>query len=84
MAESRHRHKHVHQRSSHPQNVRHDQKTSVRKAGLILAIFMGLIGFAIAFFALRTTTAMVVGGVIGMLAGFLIGISLDRAAEKKK
>jgi uncharacterized membrane protein len=84
MAESRHRHKHAQHHASHPQNVRHEPKTSVRKAGLILAIFLGLIGLASAFFAVGTTTAMIIGGIIGMMAGFLIGISLDRAAERKK
>ena len=84
MAESRHRHKHAHHQGSHPTNVRHEQKNSGKKAGLILAIFVGLLGLAIAFFAVGTSKAMVMGGVVGTLAGFLIGSSLDRAAEKKK
>ena len=84
MAESRHRHKHAPHQGSHPANIRNEQKNTGKKAGLILAIFIGLLGLAVAFFAVGTSTAMVLGGVVGTLAGFLIGSSLDRAAEKKK
>ena len=55
MAESRHRHKHAHHQGAHPTNVRNEQKNSGRKAGLILAIFVGLLGLAVAFFAVGTT-----------------------------
>jgi hypothetical protein len=84
MAESRHRHKHPHHHVPPPQAGRRDQNPSVRKAGLILAVFLGLIGLAIGFFAVGSTTAMSVGAVVGIVAGFLIGIRIDRAAEKKK
>lgn len=84
MAESRHRHKHT-QHHGTPQPIgRREQKNSVRKAGLILAFFLGLVGLAVGFFAVGSTTAMVIGGVVGIVAGFLVGVRVDQAAEKKK
>jgi hypothetical protein len=83
MAESRHRHKHAHHPSSQHAGGRQEGKPTVRKAGLILAIFFGLVGLAIAFFAVGSTTAIIIGGVIGLVAGFLVGSRLDRAAQNK-
>jgi len=84
MAESRHRHKHAHHHATHANPTHHQQKTSARKAGLILAVFIGLLGLAVAFFAVGTTNAVVIGGLIGAVLGYLIGSSLDRAAERRK
>jgi uncharacterized membrane protein len=84
MAESRHRHKHAHHHTTPVNQTPHEQRSSARKAGVILAVFIGLLGLAVAFFAVGTTNAVIIGGVVGIVLGFLIGSSLDRAAEKRK
>lgn len=84
MAESRHRHKHPHHAPRPALAENRQSKHSARKAGLILAIFIGVLGLAVGFFANGTTTGVIVGGLAGLVLGFLLGSSLDRAAEKRK
>lgn len=84
MAESRKRHKHPHHHQHAAQDVSHASHQPAKRAGLILAVFIGLLGLAVAFFAVGTSTAALIGAAVGAAIGFLIGSSLDRAAAKKK
>lgn len=84
MAESRHRHKHPHHAPRAAFSETRQPKGSARKAGLILAIFIGVLGLAVGFFANGTTTGVIVGGLAGLVLGYVLGNSLDRAADKRK
>lgn len=82
MPQTRHRHKgHPHHQPSTHVPAKAPKK---KNAKIILAIFIGILGVAISFFAGATdTTGLVIGGVIGALVGFLIGRGMDAAAEKR-
>jgi uncharacterized membrane protein len=83
MPQSAHRHKthHKHQvHQSHPQEV--PRKTR-RSAALLMAIFIGILGMAIAAFAAGLNLWMVAGAAAGALAGYLIGHDIDKTAARK-
>ena len=82
MPQTRHRHKgHPHHQPPTHLPARAPKK---KNAKVILAIFIGLLGIAISFFAgASDATGYVIGGLIGAAVGFLIGRGMDAAAEKK-
>jgi hypothetical protein len=83
MPQPRHRHKgHPHQRIS--TRLPQQKPPKKRNAKVILAIFIGLLGVAVSFFAgAITSVGYIIGGLIGALVGFLIGRSMDAASDKK-
>jgi hypothetical protein len=78
MARSHHRHK-----KHHPQPPRAASSRPKRKAAPVFAIFLGVFGLGIGYFAAGTIVALVIGALIGIAIGYLIGHNLDRMAIKK-
>ena len=78
MARSHHRPK-KHQ----PQHPRPFSSKQKRKAAPVFAIFLGLFGSGIGYFAAGSILALIIGGMIGSAVGYLIGHNLDKMAIKK-
>lgn len=78
MARSHHRHK-KHQ----PQHPRPFSAKQKRKAAPIFAIFLGVFGLGIGYFATGTIVALIIGAIVGAAVGYLIGHNLDKMAVKK-
>ena len=83
MAESRHRHKHVHHHVPPPQAGRREEKKTLGVAGVTVMVFFGLFGLAIAFFAVGSSTAMLIGAVAGIAAGYYVAVQIKKAGDKK-
>ena len=55
-----------------------------RSAVLVAAIFFGLLGLGIAYFAAGASVLwLVIGAVVGATAGYFFGHQIDSAAAKK-
>jgi len=80
MARSHHRPKKHHPQQQHPASAR-----ARKKAAPVISIFIGFFGLAIAYFAAGgpNIAALIAGAVIGAVAGYLIGNSIDKASLKK-
>ena len=78
MARSHHRHK-----KHHPQQPRAVSSRPKRKAAPVFAIFLGVFGLGIGYFAAGTIPALIIGAVIGVVIGYLIGHNLDKMAIRK-
>jgi len=77
MARSHHRHK-----KHHPQPPRPFSTKQKRKAAPVFAIFLGVFGLGLGYFA-AGILALIVGAIIGAAIGYLIGYNLDKMAIKK-
>ena len=81
---ARTRHPRKHSTGTHHSTADHARpRKNTKSAGIILAIFMGLLGLAVGFFATSGTTGMVVGTLIGVIAGFLVGNAMDKSVTNK-
>ena len=78
MARSHHRHK-----KHHPQQPRVGSSKPKRKAAPVFAIFLGVFGLGIGYFAAGTIPALIIGAIIGSVIGYLIGYNLDKMAFRK-
>lgn len=78
MARSHHRHK-----KHHSHQPRIGSSKPKRKAASVFAIFLGVFGLGIGYFAAGTIVALIIGGVVGIVIGYLIGHNLDNMAMKK-
>lgn len=78
MARSHHRHKKHH---SHQPRV--GSPRPKRKAAPVFAIFLGVFGLGIGYFASGTIVAVIAGAIVGVAIGYLIGHNLDNMAIKK-
>jgi len=77
MARSHHRHK-----KHHPQQPRAVSPKPKRKAAPVFAIFLGVFGLGIGYFA-AGIPALIAGAVLGAVIGYVIGHNLDKMAVKK-
>ena len=82
MARSRHRHKHHHAaQASHPHTVKQAPR---RSAVSIMVVFVAILGLGVAFISVGSDLVWLIAGtVVGAIAGYLIGRSMDRVAAKK-
>jgi uncharacterized membrane protein YfcA len=83
MAQSRHRHKHAHPHAhpSHPSTGSRQQ--AKRKAVTIMMIFMGVLGLFVAYVSAGPELLwLALGMAVGVVAGFFVGRSMDKAAAK--
>lgn len=56
----------------------------VSKAKVIMSIIIAATGVAVAFFGMGfNTTALIIGGIIGAVVGWLIGTSMDNLAKRQ-
>lgn len=84
MAHSRHPHKHAHSKTTHHSNANHAvTKKQTRNASWIVCIFMALLGLAVGFFAGGNLFSSATGAIVGGIAGYLAGLSIDRNADIK-
>jgi hypothetical protein len=80
MPNPHHRKKHKHFQP--PPHVRKEDK---KGAAGILAIFGGIVGLAITFFAAQASLLwMVVGTVAGIVTGYFAGTLIDKPSTRKK
>ncbi|MBO9563950.1 MAG: hypothetical protein J7621_14300 [Niastella sp.] len=83
MAQSRHRHKHAHHHAHPPHPGVGSRHQAQRKAISIMMIFMGVLGLFVAYVSAGPDLLwLTVGLIIGGATGFLVGRSMDRAANK--
>lgn len=81
MPQSRHRHKHTHHHSARAQQ--HAVKAAPRRSAVpIMIIFLAVLGMFIAFIASDGWLWIAAGGVVGALAGYFIGHSMDKTAKE--
>jgi len=87
MAQSRHRHKHTHQHTHH--HMQHHSATAGSKqqtrgrAVRIMMVFLGVLGLFVAYVSAGPDLLWLTVGVIaGVVAGYFVGRSMDRAAAK--
>ena len=80
MPHSRHRHKHEsHQPHHHPA-----QPKPTRKATPIVTFLAAIFGLVVAAMASESDWLwMIIGAIVGAVAGYLIGKNIDSAADKK-
>jgi hypothetical protein len=80
MPNPHHRKKH-----KHFQPPPHTRKQQKNKGGVasILAIFCGIIGLAIVYFAISGSLLWIIAGtVIAAVIGYLLGLRIDKGGEK--
>lgn len=80
MPQSRHRHKHGHHAAKVPP---HAVKAAPRRSAVtIMVIFLAVLGMFIAFIASGGGWPWIAaGGVVGAVAGYFIGHSMDKTAK---
>lgn len=79
MARSHHRPK-----KHHPQQHHAATSKPRKKAATVISIFIGFFGLGIAYFAAGPNViVLIAGALIGAVAGYFIGNSIDKAAIKK-
>ena len=80
MPHSRHRHKHEsHQPHHHPAPPK-----PTRKATPIVTFLAAIFGLVVAAMASESDWLwMIIGAIVGAVAGYLIGKNIDSAADKK-
>jgi uncharacterized membrane protein len=80
MPSSKHRRKHPHQtKANHP----HAESKPKKSAAFFMAIIFGVFGALIALTATSGNIIwMLAGGVIGAIAGYVSGKSIDKSAKK--
>ena len=84
MARSKHRHKHAHH-PSQPSQPHTAKQPGRRSAVGIMVVFIAIFGVGVAFFSAGADILwLIVGAVVGAIAGYLIGRSMDRVAAKTK
>lgn len=84
MAHSKQQHKRSHTKTTHHTSANHAvSKKQTRNASWIVCIFMALLGLAVGFFAGGNLFSSATGAVVGGIAGYLAGLSIDRNAEIK-
>ncbi|MDF2188903.1 hypothetical protein [Paraflavitalea sp. CAU 1676] len=87
MAQSRHRHKHGHQHAHHHAQ-HHSTAAGTRqqapgKAVRIMMIFLGVLGLFVAYVSAGPDLLWLTVGVIaGVVAGYFVGRSMERATQK--
>jgi hypothetical protein len=79
MARSHHRHKKYHPAQYHAASPKAKRKT----ATMVFVIFLGLFGLGIGYFAAGSIASLIIGAVLGCVAGYLIGFNLDKMASRK-
>ena len=79
MARSHHRHKKYHPAQYHPVSSKSKRKT----ATTIFIIFLGIFGLGVGYFAAGSIFSLIIGAIIGSVAGYLIGHNLDKMAIRK-
>lgn len=83
MAQSRHRHKHAHHHAHPPHPTAGTRHHAQRKAVTIMMIFMGVLGLFVAYVSAGPDLLwLTIGLVAGVVAGFLVGRSMDKTAGK--
>ncbi|HZG26266.1 MAG TPA: hypothetical protein VEZ17_16875 [Chitinophagaceae bacterium] len=83
MAQSRQRHKH-HGHPQPPQHLHTQAHKPKRKAAVMMALFIGLVGIIIGALASGMDVIWTLAsGALGVAGGALIGHGIDRSIEKK-
>lgn len=82
MAQSRHRHKHAHH--AHPPHpTTGSRQQAQRKAVKIMMIFLGVLGLFVAYVSAGPDLLwLTIGAAAGVVAGFFVGRSMDKATNK--
>lgn len=84
MAKSKHSNKPGHSKTTHHANANHAlAKKHTRNASWIVGIFMALLGLAVGFFAGGDLFSSATGAIVGGIAGYFAGLSIDKNAEIK-
>jgi hypothetical protein len=83
MPRSRHRHKHHHHAGV--MHVQRPAKTVRRNAITIMVIFIGLLGFGVAFLAAGSEPVWLIAGAsAGGVVGYFIGRGMNELAKRTK
>lgn len=82
MAQSRHRHKQAHHvHAPHP--AAGNRQQAQRKAIKIMMIFLGVLGLFVAYVSAGPDLVwLTIGAVAGVVAGYFVGRSIDKATSK--
>lgn len=81
MAQSRHRHKHTHH--AHPHHPTAGKQQVHYKGAKIMMIFLGVLGIFVAYVSAGPDLLwLTIGAAAGVVAGYLVGKSMDKTAGK--